>query len=310
MNLITGIIVAVVGLILIALGLTKIVPGVIQTGFVLVLLGLLIVGLSFIPKPVSDGDAPRMSTAETLLKIFYAPAEVFQNLRRHPRWLAALLVMSVFSAIFFNAFMYRLTPERVTNYTIDKTLEMPMIQNNEQARKQVEESRKQSIEDNKNPVLRAAQSATSFAGQVFWMAFLALVFFLFALAMGGKINYWQAFSVAVYASFPVAVVRYLLSTIILFIKDPDMIHPIIGQSSLVQDSLNFLVVPGANPVLYSFLSAFSLLAFYWLWLNGTGLKNAGERVTPTIAWTASLGIFFFGVFLSVLMGYLFGGFLG
>jgi len=306
MNRLAGIIIAVIGLIIALLGGFKIVPGLTQTGVLLVLLGILAIGLSFVGKP-DDENMPRMSTLETLTGIFYAPTEVFQNLRRHPRWLVAVLVMSVLSAIFYNAFLYRLTPERVTNYAIDKTLEMPMM--NDEARKNVEAGRADSIEANKNPLRRTGQAVNGFVGQVFLYAFLGAVFFLFALAMGGKINYWQAFSAAVYASFPVAVVRFVLNTIILFIKDPVDIHPILGQGSLIQDSLSFLVTPSQSPVLYTLLSAFSLLAFYWIWMNATGLKNAGERVSPMIAWTATLTLFFIGVALSVLAALLFPSFI-
>lgn len=307
MNRIAGIIVAVVGLIIALLGGFKIVPGLTVTGIVLILLGILMIGLSFVGKPESE-DTPRMSTLETLAGIFYAPAEVFQNLRRHPRWLVAVLVMSVLSGVYYNLFLYRLTPERVANYGIDKTLEMPMM-SSEEARRGIEAGRADSIKANKNPVLLAGQAVNSFVGLVFWYAFLAAVFFLFALAMGGKINYWQAFAAAVYAAFPVAVIRYVLNTIILFIKDPTDIHPIIGQSSLIQDSLNFLVAPSTSPVLYTLLSAFSLLAFYWIFMNVTGLKNAGERVSPTIAWAATLTLFFIGVALSVLAALLFPSFI-
>lgn len=310
MKLIAGIIVAVIGLLIAVLGILQIVPGVTQPGIVVLLLGGLISGLSFIPKPETDDALPRMSTAETLAAIFYSPMDVFQNLRRHPRWLVALLIMALMSSVFMNLFLYRLTPERVVNYSIDKTLEMPMLANNEEARKQVEAGRKDAIEQNKNPVLRVAQVATGFTGQVFWYAFLALVFFLFALAMGGKMNFWQAFSAAVYAGFPVAVVRFVLNSIILFTKDPIDIHPILGQSNLIQDNFGFLISPAANPVLYTLLSSIGLLAIYWLWLNATGLKNAGEKVTSSIAWTATISIYLLLILFGVIASWLFGGFFG
>jgi hypothetical protein len=309
MNRIAGIIVAVVGLLVVLLSVLKVVPGVTWTGVLVMLLGALIIGLSFVPKPEA-ADESEMSTPSTLVNIFFSPGEVFQNLRRHPRWLVAVVIMSILSGIYLNAFLYRLTPERVTNYAIDKTLEMPMLANNEQARQQVEANRAQAIADNKNPLLRAAQTVNSFVGQVFLYAFLALIFFLFALAMGGRMNFWQAFSAAVYAAFPIAVIRFVLNMVLLFIKDPNEIHPLIGQGSLIQDNLNFLATPSESPVLYTLLSAFSLLAFYWIWLNATGLKNTGENVSPTTAWAATLTVFFLGVLLSVAMSFMFSGFLG
>lgn len=308
MNRLAGIVVAAIGLIVAVLSITKIVPHLTQTGIVMILFGGLIIGLSFIDKPDSEGTE-RMPTGSTLGNIFFAPTEVFRNLRRHPRWLVALLIMSVLSTVYANFFVSRLTPERIANFTVDKTLEMSMISNNEDARKQVEAGRAAAIEQIKHPVARAGQAITGFAGSTFGYAFLAVIFMLFVMAMGGKMNFWQAFAATIYASFPVSVIRAVLNTVLLFIKDPTDIHPILGQQTLIQDNLNFLVLPSENPVIYTLLGAFSLLTFYWLWLNKTGLENTGERVSGTAAWSASIGIFVMILLLGVVMAAVFPSFI-
>jgi hypothetical protein len=76
--------------------------------------------------------------------------------------------------------------------------------------------------------------------------------------------------------------------VLLYIKDPSDIHPILGQNTLIQDNLSFLVKASENPVIYTFLASLSLLWFYWIFLNAIGLKNAGEKVSGSIAWTAVL----------------------
>jgi len=306
MNRIAGIVVAVIGLSIAVLSIAKIIPSLTVTGVCLILLGGLVIGLSFIDKPDTEGSE-RMSTASTLGNIFFAPSEVFGNLRRHPRWLVAAIIMSLLSAVYLNAFMYRLTPERVANYAIDKTLQMSMLDDN--ARAKIEQGRANAIEQNKNPVLRTGQAVNSFVGEVFLYAFLGLVFFLFALAMGGKMNYWQAFAVAVYAFFPVTVIRQILNLILLFIKDPADIHPILGQRSLVQDNLNFLVAPADHPVIFVLLGWVSILWLYWIVLNSMGLKNAGERVSSTAAWAATLTIWAVGLLISLLFAMIFPSFL-
>lgn len=308
MNRLAGIITAALGLIVALLGALKVVPGLTGTGVVIILLGGLIIGLSFVSGPEQD-ETPRMSTGATLANIFISPSEVFQNLRRHPRWLVAIVLITILSSTFTALFMNRLTPERVVNFSIDKTLEMGMLKDNADARKEVEKGRPQAIADAKNPVLRVAQVVTAFAFFTFASAFFALVFFLVALVMGGKINYWQAFAVAAYAWFPYAFIRYVLGSIVLFLKDPDDIHPILGQGSLVQDNLSFLLNPAENPVLYVLLASFSLLWFYWIFLNVTGLKNAGERMTPAAAWVATLSIWIAGVVFGLAMAVLFPGFM-
>ena len=306
MNRLAGIIVAAVGLLVAVLSITGLIPAITSTGVILILFGGLIIGLSFIDKPMTDG-AERMSTPSTLANMFVSPTEVFQNLRRHPRWLAAVLIMSALSAIYSNLFINRLGAERVANYTIDKTLEMPIM--NEEAKKQVEAGRPAAIAEAKDPVKRAGQAVNGFAMSVFGYCILALVFMLFVMVMGGSIYFWQAFAVAVYAYFPYSVIRFVLNTLVLHLKDPSEIHPIIGQQTLIQDNLNFLVLPAENPILYTLLGAFSLLGFYWIWLNGTGLKNGGEKVPATAAWGASIGIYLLLVLLGVAAAAIFPSFI-
>jgi hypothetical protein len=308
MNLTAGIVVAVIGLVFALLSMFDIVPGITSTGIYLILLGGLICGLSFIKKP-DENETPRISTSETLANIFFSPVEVFQNLRRHPRWLVALLIMSVMSGVYTNLFLYRLTPERVTNFVIDKTLESPLFAGNEEARRQIEAGRAEAIKQNTNPLIRIAQVVNGFIGKIFLYAFLAAVFLLVILAMGGSINYWQAFSAAVYASFPVEVLRFVLNTIILFIKDPTDIHPILGQSALIQDNLGFLVSPSVSPVIFTLLSSIGILMFYWVWLNAVGLKNAGEKVSSTAAWSATIIIYLVFVAFGAVTSYFFSGFI-
>jgi hypothetical protein len=300
-----GIATAVAGLLVTVLSILKVVP-LTGTGITLLLLGVLLVGLSFIPKPISDDSQP-MSTLETITNIFLSPAEVFQNLRRHPRFLIVLLIGAIFSSIYISAFHNRVSTERIVNFTIDKTKDMPFM--NDEARAQIEKGRADEIERNKNPLVRVGEAVNGFAGLVFGAAFLALIFWLAIMILGGSINYWQALSVAAYSLFPVMIIRYLLSLVILFIKDPAEIHPILGQSSLAQDNLGVLISPAENPVLYVLLTSISLLGFYWIWLNATGLKNAGERVSSGNAWAVTLGVWLVGVAFGAVMALVFPSFL-
>ena len=303
MNRLTGIIVAVLGVLVAVLGFTKILPNLGATGIYLILLGGLLFGLSFIPMPEAIESEP-MSLPEKLLKIFYAPTEVFNNLRRHPRFLGVVLVMSVISGIYTLAFFQRLTPERITNHTMEKIVESGWV-----PAEQIDKVRQDTLETNANPIARVGQTVNSFVGLVFLVAFLGLVFWLITLAFGGQMNYWQAIAATAYAFFPVTLIQKGLSLLILYLKDPTEIHPILGQSTLVQDSLNFLIAPSESPVLYVLLSSFSLLAIYWLWLQATGLKNTGERVSPTAAWSSAIIIWVVGLGLGVVSALIFGNFM-
>jgi hypothetical protein len=306
MNLIAGVIVASIGLLLAILSIAGILPGLTQTGVIMILFGGLIIGMSFINRvPPQEGEV--MSTPATLLNIFVSPAETFQALRRNPRWLAAAVIIALLGTIYSGLFINRVTPERVANESIDRALKMSFL--NDEARKQIEAGRPQAIADMKDPIKRAGGVVTGFIGQVVWYAFLGLLFFLVVLAFGGSIYYWQAFAVAVYASFPVAVIRFLLNTLVLYLKDPVDIHPIMGQSSLIQDNLSFLVSSADSPVIYTLLATLSLLMFYWVWLIAVGLKNGGDKVSSSTGWSAALVTYGLIVVFALSMALLFPSFI-
>ncbi len=298
-----GIIIIVLGVLISVLGFTGILPNMGPSGIFLFFTGGLLLGLSFIPRPEAIESEP-MSLPESLLKIFYAPAEVFQNLRLHPGFLGVVLLTALISGVYTIAFFERVTPERISNYTVDKIAESGWVQEG-----QVETIRKETIETNSSPLSRAGQVLNGFSWTIFLAAFLGLVFWLIVMAFGGQINYWQAISATAYAFFPVTLLQKGLSLLILYLKDPSEIHPILGQTTLVQDSLNFLITPASSPVLYTLLSSFSLLAIYSLWLFATGLKNAGENVSATTAWTASVIIWMITLTLGVVSALLLGNFI-
>jgi hypothetical protein len=309
MNLYGGIGLAALGILIVVAGVLNVIPGATAGGVWTVIAGLVVIGLSFIKGPDPE-ETERMSTAETLTGIFFSPAETFRNLRRHPRWLVAMIIMTIVSTLFMGLFYYRVTPERITNYSIDKTLESPMVSSNEQAKEQIEKGRPEAIAIAKNPFSRAAASVSTFSSYVVGTAFLSAIFFVFLMVLGGKINYWQTFAAVTYAWFPVSLIRSILGSIILFIKDPNQIHPILGQQGgLISDNLGFFVTPSQNPVLFTFLSAIGLISLYWLWLNSTGLRETGDRVSTGSAWTATVSLWAVGILIGMIMAMMFPSFM-
>ena len=63
---------------------------------------------SFMRLPAVPDAPPRMSTAATLTGIFFEPTRVFRNLRAHPHWLAAILIVGIVNAVYTTAFYRRL----------------------------------------------------------------------------------------------------------------------------------------------------------------------------------------------------------
>lgn len=295
----------VIGVLLIVLSVANMLPGLTGAGGGLVFLALVLVGLSFIPKPEGASDKPPMSAPETLLNVFFSPAETFQNLRRNPRWLAPLLVISILGSIYMVAFSQRVTPEIIGDFMTTKTTEaFPQIPQD-----QIPKMREDNIKQYKEPLRLAGMAVNGFVGAFVGFSLVAALYLLIILAMGGRINFWQSLSVAVYSWFAVLLIHRILSLIILFLRDPADLHPIRDQQTLVTDNLGVLLTPANSPVLWVLASSIGLLSLYHLWLAATGLKNAGEKVSGSAAWAAALIVWFMGISLAAISAAIFPGFL-
>jgi Yip1 domain len=297
----------VIGLLVCLGGIAKFVPGGIGTGAALAFMGLALFGLSFVALPVIDDAEPPMSPVQKLTGVFFEPTRVFRNLRVHPRWLAAYLLVVILSSIYTFAFTQRVTPERIVNHTMDKLAELgpPFAPPPDQ----IERMRAQQIEDAKNPIQRAGTVAKTFVGAFVFTAILAALYMLACLAFGGRINYWQTFAVLMYAAVPVIVIQKVLGMVLLYIKAPEDIHPILGQETLVTDNLGVLVSPANHPVLFVLASAIGLLSFYALWLKAIGLKNGGTKVSKGVAWGVATTMWLLGLLLITGMTALFPNFI-
>ena len=282
----------VVGLIVCALGIPKIVPGGIASGAALAFLGIVFFALSFVPLPVIENAEEPMSPTQKLLGVFFEPSKVFRNLRAHPRWVAAYLVVTVLSLVYTFAFTQRLTPEKIVNYRVDKAAELPPPFTPPPDR--IETMRTQGIEQLKNPIQRVGTVVTTFVAVFCFTAVMAALYLLGVLVFGGRMNFWQSLSVMFYGAVPIIAIQKLLGLVLLYLKSPDDIHPILGQETLVQDNLGVLFTPADHPVIFVLATSIGILSFYSLWLKSTGLRNGATRVSSGTAWGVAITLWILG----------------
>ena len=295
----------VLGLLLIGLGFAKVVPGGVGTGAALAFFGILLFALSFVRQPVPDPNEPPMSGVQKVLGIFYEPTRVFRNLRSHPYWLAAFLVIGIVNIAYENAFYRRLTPQRIVDYTMEK-LEQSPIKPPPEA---MEATKQESLQETSQPIRRVQAAAKKYVGIFVLSCFGAALCFAGVLAFGGRINFWQAVAGMLYASLPVVVISKLLSLIILYVKDPADVHPILGQETLVTDNLGILFTPGEHPALFVIGSAIGVLSFYGLWLRAKGLANAGQKVSSSAAWSVTIILWVLALIIGMVFATLFSSFI-
>jgi len=303
-----GIALVVIGIVVIVLGLplVGIIVGGVGTGIAVCVLGILLFGFSFMRMPAVENAPPKMSTVATLTGIFFEPSSVFRNLRAHPQFLAAILIAGAMNGAYGVAFTHRLTPERIINFTMDKLEESPIKPPPEAMAK----ARTEGVEQAKAATFQAGDFIKKVVSAFFGVAFIAALALLGVLVFGGSMHYWQTYAVVAYVSLPVVLIQKVISFIILFIKSPDDIHPILGQESLVYDNLGLLVSGKDHPVLWVVATTIGVISFYRLWLTATGLREGGYKVSSSAGWGTAITLFvlflLFGIAAAAVFGSMFG----
>jgi len=296
----------VIGVAAAVLGGLKFLPGGIGTGIAFGFFGILLFVLSFVRLPQVGGEVePAMTGFEKLAGIFYEPTRVFKNLRAHPHWLAAYLVIVIASGIYSFAFVQRLTPERIVEHTMEKMQESPIKPPPEA----MDKVREDSLQTAKQPVQRVQTFAKGFVAWFVFGCFLSGLLTVGVLAFGGRINFWQALAASFYGFVPVIVITKVVSLVILYVKAPEDIHPILNAESLVQDNLGILFTPATQPALFVLGSSIGLLSLYGLWLRAKGLMNAGTKVSSTAAWSVTIVFFVLAMLLGMVFATLFSSFM-
>ena len=303
-----GIALVVIGIVVVVLGLpfVSLVVGGIGTGLAICALGILLFAFSFLRFPAIENAPPKMSTAATLTGIFFEPTNVFRNLRAHPQFLAAVLIAGAISGAYSVAFTHRLTPERIINYTMDKLEDSPIKPPPEAMAK----ARTEGVEQAKAVTAQIGDFIKKIVSAFFGVAIIAALALLGVLIFGGRMHYWQTYAAVAYVAFPVTLIQKGISFIILFLKSPDDIHPLLGQESLVYDNLGLLVAAKDHPILFVMATTIGVLSFYRLWLTATGLRESGYKVSSGAAWGTTITLFIIFLLLGVAAAALFGSMFG
>jgi len=303
-----GIALIVIGIIIVVLGIPglALITGGIGTGVSVCCLGILLAAFSFMRLPAVKDPPPKMSPAATLTGIFFEPTSVFRNLRAHPQWMAAMLIAGLLNGVYVAAFVHRLTPERIVNFTMDKLEESPIKPPPEAMAK----ARTEGVEQQKAPTQQAGNVVKAVVSHFFGVAFIAALCLLGVLAFGGRMHYWQTYAVCAYVALPFTLIQKGISFLILYLKSPDDIHPLLGQESLVYDNLGLLLSSKDHPILYVVATTFGVLSLYRLWLSATGLREGGYKVSSSAAWGVTITLLALFLLFGMAIAAIFPSFLG
>lgn len=290
------------GLLVAILGFTGILPQMGGSGVFLLFVGLLVLGLSFIPLPEKEEGVEESSLLKRLVDVFVSPGELFRNTRSFPSYLGVVILLTVFAGGYTFLFVERITPERIADHVTDSMEESGFV-----PAEQLPEVRKTNLEANTLVTARIGGFLSQFSFLLLLIIITGGIMFLAALVMGAKINFLQALAVAAFSFVPIFLLRSILSTIVLFLTDPLDLHPIRDQQTLLPDNLSVLVSAADGPLLFSVLSMFSLLWIYWIVLAAIGIKEGSTKGTMAAGLVGSVLIWGIGLVVAVIFGSLFGG---
>ena len=298
----------VLGLLVLGVFFAGLIPGGWTTAVALCFLGVLLFALSFIRLPDVPAKEPPLPLFDKVSGIFFEPSRVFRNLREHPQWVSGFLIIAVLSIIYTFCFVQRITPERMVEHNTQKMAEMqpPFRPPDEE----IERQKVAGLTALKNPASRVAGVVNSFVGIFVLGVFVAGLCLLGILVFGGRINFWQSLAVAFWAAVPIAAIQRILGLVILYIKSPEDLHPVLNAETTLQDNLGILFSPADNPILFVLASFIGLTSFYSVWLRAKGLHLGATRASSGAGWGVAIMIWVMLLIFVVSLTALFPGFIG
>jgi len=108
---------------------------------------------------------------------------------------------------------------------------------------------------------------------------------------------------------PVVVIQKVLGLVILYLKSPDDLHPVLNAETTLQDNLGILLAPANHPVLFVMASFIGFTSFYGLWLRAKGLANGGTRVSKGTGWAVAITLWVLLLVFVMIITALFPGFI-
>ncbi len=230
------------------------------------------------PEKIETPEPPQLSEVGTLASIFFEPGKTFEDLRRKPRFILALLIMIILTTAFSFTFYYKIGEDNFKKFVTSQIDKSPQTQS--------------MPADQKNSAVELNMTIGKVVRYVMPLIILVvfaiggLIYWLGGKVFGGSGGYFHGVSTWVYASFPPLVLGSVANFIILFLKSVDDIDIGTGsQRGLVNANPSFLIDGKASPVLATLVGTLDLFMI-WGWI----LAAIGLRIMFKISSGSAWGI--------------------
>jgi Yip1 domain len=245
-----------------------------------------------IPEQIRTEDTqPQMSELATLGNIFIEPGRTFEDLRRKPRFVWALLITILLTTVYAFSFYYKVGDEGFKRFAVEQIDKSPQAANMNAEQK-----------DNAIKLQLTIMNGVRYALPIFIIIGVAiggLIYWLAGKAFGGSGNYLHGVSTWVYSSFPPTIIAIVANMIILAFKSVDEIDIATSQRGLIQANPGMFLDGKSMPVLATLISVLDLFAIWGWILASIGLQKT-NKISSGSAWTITIILALVGIAFRVI----------
>lgn len=159
-----------------------------------------------------------------LVGVYFSPSDTFKEIGNAPRVLVPLLVVALFGGFMNFVVNHRYGAENVARKQVE-----PMMRSMGVPEDKIEETVQQSIAASQTTWGKIKGPLSGGIGFIVMMLVVAGVFKLFTLMMGASNSFKPLLSVIAFAYLAIALIQVTLTTIIVYLKNPediDMFNPV------------------------------------------------------------------------------------
>ncbi|MBK8149209.1 MAG: YIP1 family protein [Acidobacteria bacterium] len=244
-----------------------------------------------LPETIKPEEPAQMSEIATLGNVFFDPGSTFDDLKRKPRFIFAMILIALSISAFQISFIEKVGLKKIVTAQFDAS---------SRAQQMPADQKAQQIEMQSSTVAKYITYGVTPVVIVIGMFLGGLLYWGGANAMGGEAGFLKSVSVWTYSSLPPTIVSMAANLIVLFLKPVDDIDLGSSQQGLVSANPTMFLDLKESPVLNSVLSAIDLFAIWGLALAAIGLSRVA-KISSGAGWAVVLTISLF--FLAIRVGW-------
>ena len=229
-------------------------------------------------KKAEVSEPPQMSEVASVGNVFFEPGNVFDDMRRKPRFLLAGLIFIACFSIFQIIFIEKIGFKEITRSRIEAS---------SSSRDMDKAKKDEMVEQQGAEIFKYVTYAVIPVALAIFVLISGLLYWGGSSAMGGTGKFLGGLSVWLYSSVPPTIVFTIANLIVLFLKPVEDIDIARSQEGLIKANPSFFIDSTANPVLAALLSTIDLFAIWGWVLAAIGLQRV-FKLSSGGAWAVVL----------------------